>query len=116
MIIFERKHQPLATRTQFFWRMIYGLIFGVFVIAMTIYIGMLGLNYFENLSWLDSFANSAMIISGVGAINPIITSSGKFFAGMYSIVGNVVFIVVIGIIFLPVVHRYLHKFHLDQKG
>ena len=42
-------------------------------------------------------------------------SAGKLFAGLYALYCGLALIFVADIIFAPVVHHVLHKFHLDQK-
>jgi hypothetical protein len=113
--MFERKHDPLAPLSKFFQRILFVLSFGIILIVFTIMAGMIGLKGYEAMSWLDAFANSSMIISGVGAITPITTSAGKVFTGIYSLIGNVIFMSVIAIIFSPIIHRGFHKFHLDYS-
>jgi len=46
------------------------------------------------------------------------TSGGKLFAGFYALYSGLVFLVAVGIILAPVVHRALHTFHwdADQAG
>ncbi len=75
---------------------------------------MVGYHHFENLSWVDAFANAAMILSGMGPLTALQTNFGKLFAGFYALFSGLAFIIIIGIIFAPVVHRFLHKFHLES--
>lgn len=111
--MFERKNQPLASLSVFVKRIIFAVFFGAFVVVCLLCIGMMGLAKFEGMSAINSFANAAMIVSGVGAITPITTYAGKLFSGIYSVCGGIVFMSVIAIVFSPVIHRWFHKFHLD---
>lgn len=67
------------------------------------------------LSPLDAFLNSAMLLGGMGPVNAPVTDSGIFFAGMYALYAGLVFIVTAALVFTPVVHRLLHKFHWDAS-
>ena len=78
-------------------------------------IGMLGYHGFEGMSWIDSFANAAMILSGMGPFKELTTNSGKLFAGFYALFSGLFFIAVAGIVMAPAVHRFLHRFHLEKK-
>jgi hypothetical protein len=42
------------------------------------------------------------------------TDGGKFFAGCYALFSGLAFIVMIGVILAPAIHRALHKFHLED--
>jgi hypothetical protein len=89
------------------------LAFGLLILSLGI--GMCGYVYFEHLSWLDAFLNSAMLLGGMGPVNAPVTSGGKLFAGLYALYAGLVFIVSAALIFTPVVHRILHVFHWDSK-
>ena len=41
---------------------------------------------------------------------------GKLFAGLYALYSGMVFLVVAAIALAPVVHRVLHRFHLEDNG
>jgi hypothetical protein len=42
------------------------------------------------------------------------TTAGKLFAAGYALFSGLLFIVLCGILFGPVVHRFLHHFHLEE--
>ena len=42
-----------------------------------------------------------------------LTDNGKLFAGLYALYSGFVVILVSGMIFAPVLHRTLHRFHLE---
>jgi hypothetical protein len=46
--------------------------------------GMAGYHCLEELSWIDTFMNSAMILGGMGPVAQIQTFGGKLFAGFYA--------------------------------
>jgi hypothetical protein len=38
------------------------------------------------------------------------------FAGFYALFSGVTFITMVGILFAPALHRFLHRFHLEISG
>ena len=79
-------------------------------------LGMAGYAHFEKLPWLDAFVNAAMLLGGMGPVNPPKEDDGKLFAGLYALYSGLVFLIVTGIVLAPVVHRILHHFHwTDEK-
>ena len=76
--------------------------------------GMAGYEHFESLPWRDAFLNSAMLMSGMGPVDPPHTNGGKVFAGLFALYAGLVFLVTAGLVLAPVVHRLLHKFHWQQ--
>jgi hypothetical protein len=53
-----------------------------------------------------------MILSGMGPLTNLQTDSGKLFAGLYASFSGLAFILIVGLMFGPVIHRFLHQFHL----
>jgi hypothetical protein len=76
--------------------------------------GMAGYVLLERLSWMDAFLNSAMLLGGMGPVNPPQTNGGKFFAGMYALYAGLVFIVTAAVLLTPVLHRLLHRLNFDE--
>lgn len=100
-----------------FSRFIVHLLISVFIgwilIFVALIMGMMGYHEFEGMSWVDAFVNAAMILSGMGPLTPLQTDGGKIFAGFYALFSGLIFIVIIGLIFAPLIHRFFHKIHLD---
>jgi len=112
----EHRKAPLLPRRAFYARVARSAGVGFLMVLVSLSIGMTGYHYFENLPWIDAFANAAMILSGMGPLTTLQTGSGKLFAGCYALFSGLAFIVIIGLIFAPVVHRFLHKFHLETES
>src|SRR5260221_13243834 len=113
--MYEHRTRPLLPRKVFYRRLRHHAALGVTVIAVSLGIGMLGYHTFEKMTWIDAFENAAMILSGMGPVATLQTDGGKLFAGCYAIFSGLALIAILGIIFAPVVHRALHRFHLEEK-
>jgi hypothetical protein len=83
--------------------------------AIALGMGMVGYRIALGLDWYDSFANAAMILSGMGPLDEPKTRIGKIFAGSYALFSGVVFLALATIVLAPILHRFLHRFHLDQR-
>jgi hypothetical protein len=112
--MFETKNKPLLPRPSYYARLARSAAIGLLVIAIALGAGMLGYHHFEGMPWIDAFANAAMILSGMGPLATLATAKGKLFAGFYALFSGLVFVVVMGIVFAPVVHRFMHRFHLEM--
>jgi hypothetical protein len=110
--VFESRHQPLLGKAAFARRLLYHFLIGVSILVGSLVIGVLGYHLFERLGWLDSLLNAAMILGSMGPVDPVRTSAGKIFASLYALYCGIVFIVLIGVMLAPVVHRILHHFHI----
>ncbi len=114
--MYERRSQPLISRGLFARRVARSLAAGASIITVSLSAGMLGYHWLEGMPWIDAFANAAMILSGMGPLDPLRTDGGKLFAGLYAIYSGLAVILIAGVVFAPVVHRYLHRFHLEPDS
>jgi hypothetical protein len=113
--VFERRHDPLLSRRDYFRRLVRHALLAGGVLLASLGLGMVGYHGFEGLGWLDAFLNAAMILSGMGPVAPLTTAASKLFAGFYALFSGIAFLTTVGILFAPVVHRALHKFHLEPR-
>ena len=81
----------------------------------TLFAGMAIYHFVEGLGWSDAFLNSAMLLGGMGPVNPLCTTLGKWLAGVYALFAGLVFLVLAGVMLAPVLHHVLHKFHLEKQ-
>jgi len=110
---YERRHQrPLESR-HFYGPFLKHSGVAATLMVFSLLLGMSGYVYFESLTWTDAFLNSAMLLGGMGPVNPIRTEGGKLFAGCYALYSGLVFLIAAGILGAPVVHRLLHRFHWE---
>lgn len=117
---FERIGQPLASRRQFIRHLGRNLGLALILIAILLAIGMCGYRFLEGLSWLDSYAHAAMILSGMGPYNEPSSAGGRFFEGTYALFSGLVVVATTGLILAPVLHRIMHGLHVpdddDEKS
>ena len=86
------------------------------LLLLTLAIGMSIYHWVEGLPWPDAFLNAAMLLGGMGPVDRLQTTQGKWLAGGYALFAGLVFIVVAGVMLAPVIHNVLHRFHLETGG
>ena len=91
-------------------------LIGLALTCLALFMGMCGYHYTENLSWMDSFLNASMILSGMGPAVTLTTQSGKLFAGIYALFSGLAFIAIIVIVLSPIIHKFFRKIHLESKA
>src|SRR6516162_7032757 len=104
----EHRRQRLVPRNVFYARLARSAAMALLIVVASLAVGMSGYHFLEKLSWLDSFTNASMILSGMGPLAPLQTNAGKLFAGCYALFSGLAFITSIGVVFAPVYHRFLH--------
>ncbi len=113
--IFEHRHQPLLPKHLYRRRVIFAFMLGLVLIILSLAAGMAGYHGYEGLPWIDAFVNAAMILSGMGPLAQPQTDGGKIFAGIYALYSGLAVILIAGVIFAPIVHRFLHRFHVGEE-
>jgi len=86
------------------------------IVGVSLLVGMWGYEHYEHLPWRDAFLNTAMLLGGMGPVDPLRTNGGKLFAGIFALYAGVVFLVVAGLFLVPVIHRIAHLFHFEGGG
>lgn len=114
-MIYENKKQKLVSRSKFRSRIMYAVYVDIILLSVSLLIGVLGYHFFNNLSYVDAFMNASMILGGMGPVDVLISDSAKIFAGVYALYSGIAFLTSFAILLAPVYHRFLHKFHLEEK-
>ena len=113
---YEHRGQPPLPRRHFFRRLLAHFALSSALVGLSLIAGMAGYVYYENLDWLDAFLNAAMLLGGMGPVNPPTHDGGKLFAGLYALYAGLLFLVLAGLMLSPVIHRVLHRFHWEEQG
>lgn len=112
--MYEHKAHPPIPSKRFARRVLLHTVTALAVLVLSLVLGMAGYEYFEHLPWRDAFLNSAMLMGGMGPVDAPHTNGGKVFAGLYALYAGLVFLAAAGLVFAPVMHRLLHKFHWQE--
>lgn len=113
---YEHRAQPVIPAHQFLIRLAHSGIIALALIAVSLFVGMVGYRILEGLSWIDAFLNAAMLLGGMGPVNTPVTFGGKLFAGVYALYCGLAVILAAGVILAPVAHRVLHRFHMESRN
>ena len=97
-------------------RMLRCTLIALGLVGVALAIGILGYRELAGFSWVDSLLNASMILSGMGPVGELPTDGAKIFASAYALFSGVVFITSMGVIAAPLVHRFLHRFHVEGGG
>ena len=76
---------------------------------------MIGYHDLNDLSWTDAVVNASMILTGMGPVDPLKNDAAKWFASVYAIFSGVAFLTIVAVFLSPMVHRFLHKLHMDES-
>ena len=108
--------KSLPPKKHFYNKLLINFIIAFSLIIISLGVGMLGYHYCMNLGFTDSLINASMILSGMGPVDRANTDGAKIFASLYAIYCGVAFISSMAFLFVPIVHRFLHKMHLEIES
>ena len=111
--MYEYQKQPLISGQAFLLRLARHWALALGILVFSLLVGMSGYHLLEGMDWVDAFVNASMLLGGMGPVGEIHTRAGKLFAGCYALYSGLVFLVIVGVILAPVIHRFLHRFHLE---
>ena len=88
----------------------------LFGVATALGIGVMGYHYIAGLDWIDAILDSSMILGGMGPVHvqELNTPAAKLFASVYALFAGLVFVALAGVLVAPFLHRFVHRFHLDE--
>jgi hypothetical protein len=111
--MFEHKGEPLLPLWNFYARMARRGAVVAGIVAFSLLLGSVGYHFFGGLPWIDALLNASMILTGMGPVDPLKTASAKLFATFYALYSGIAFLTMIAVLMAPLLHRFLHKFHLE---
>jgi hypothetical protein len=115
----EHKSQPLLTRSRFALRLLRYALGAMVLVLGSLMVGAIGYRLTEHMRWVDAVYSAAMILTSMGPSGELRTDAGKIFATCYALFSGLVLLTASTILVAPVVHRVLHRFHLEideRKG
>jgi hypothetical protein len=114
-MLYEQHHHQLLSWPGFLRRAGQHAALGGLIAAIAVAIGTIGYHELDELDWIDSFLNASMILSGMGPVDKMNSSSAKVFAALYALFSGLVFIGIMGIVLAPWFHRLMHTFHVEKR-
>jgi hypothetical protein len=85
------------------------------LIAAALFVGAAGYHYFDGLPWMDATLNAAMILTGMGPVDPLRNPSAKIFAIAYALLSGVFFLTMVAVLLAPALQHVMHRLHLELE-
>jgi hypothetical protein len=112
---FEHKGKAVQPYRAFLFRLTRYFFIGFLLVLFSVLIGCLGYHYFGQLTWIDAFYNACMILTGMGPAAEMQSEAAKIFSSLYALYSGIAFLSTIVIVLAPVIHRFLHVFHMEER-
>lgn len=111
----KSRYKNLPHRKYFVNRIVKNIVAASVILIVSLGIGVTGYMFYFDLHFVDALLNASMILTGMGPVDAAKTDGAKIFASFYAIYSGVAFLTSVAVIFAPVLHRFLHRFHLDTE-
>ena len=112
--MFETKRQRVIPTPHFARRVGWSIVLSATIAAVALVFGVAGFHYIADVPWIDALHNASMILGGMGPVAEMKTDAAKLCSTAYALFCGLVFIGVVAVMLAPVMHRVLHKFHMDE--
>lgn len=109
----EHRNQKVLPLPHFLVRVGRYSLFAFVLVMFSVGIGTVGYVYWGQLTWLDSFYMSSMILTGMGPVQDMKTDTAKIFSSFYALYSGVAFLSITAVFFAPIVHRLLHILQVE---
>ncbi len=113
MFGYERLHKPLLPQKKFYKRLAKNLLYALIIILVSLSIGVTGYMKLAHLKFADALLNASMILGGMGPVDLLPNDASKYFASAYALFSGVTFLSIVGVLFAPLLHRIMHRYHLE---
>ena len=95
-------------------RVVWSIALSAAIAVIALLLGVLGYHEIASLPWIDALHNASMILGGMGPVAEMKSDAAKLFSSAYALFCGLVFISVVAVTMAPVLHRILHRFHIDE--
>ncbi|MEO6928470.1 MAG: hypothetical protein ABI190_04830 [Casimicrobiaceae bacterium] len=109
-------HTAVAPRRRFLRRVVSSGKVAAYLLVGTLTCGVLGYHYIAAQPWLIAFHQSSLLLAGMGPVVTDLSDPGRIFESLYAMFCGVMLLGATGILFTPVIHRFLHAFHVEDSG
>lgn len=113
--MYENKNEPLLTKSAFRIRVFYHVLAAFALLLVTLALGIAGHMYFDGMALTSALVASITLMSGLGLSILPESVAGQLFASVYGILSSYLYIATSSIVIAPILHRLLHKFHLQDE-
>ena len=112
----EHKKQKVVPFPNFLARLGRYSLLALLLVILSLAIGMAGYHFIGQLSCINSFYMSSMILTGMGPIGdlPMKSNAGKLFSSFYALYSGMAFLTMTAVFLTPIIHRLLHILHVEQ--
>ena len=112
--MYERVSDQLISPRRFAWRLVRHALYVTGILTLSALVGAAGFMVLEGYGFEDAILHATHILAGLGIIQLPESYVGRLFVVLFGLYASLFFIAAFSVISAPVIHRILHKLHLDD--
>ena len=115
--MYEHRSAPLLSHQLYLRRLARGTTQATAIVVLSLGLGTLGFWALAEQAPIDALLNAAMLLGGMGPVDTDFHGPlGTLFAGVYALFAGLVFLAAGAVFLAPMLHRWLHRLHLEESG
>ena len=115
MLSYDPTNKPLLPAKKFYKRLLDNFLIALLLILISLSIGIGGYMFYAKLNFVDAMLNASMILGGMGPVDNMPNDASKYFSSFYALFSGITFLSTVVVLIAPIVHRVMHKFHLETE-
>lgn len=113
--MFEKISDPIISTKCFFKRLSKHGFYVLGFLGLSLVLGAFGFMLIEGVSFKDAILFSSHIHAGLGPLQMPESYTGQMYIALLKLYSNLFFVAAFSAIAAPIVHRILHKMHLEDE-
>ncbi len=112
--MFEHRRDPLLSKSEFIGRIGRAFALTGGIVLISVGGGVAGFVLLAGQPWHEAFHTTCMLLAGRETASPGEGWGAQVFGGIFALYAHLVFFSMVAILSAPILHRILHKLHLDE--
>lgn len=103
-------------KTTFFAQFGANIIAAFVLISFSLTVGTLGYHHYADMTWVDAFANAAMMVTSMGPLDPLNGEGARLFGAFFALYAGFALAATTGLIIAPLLHQFVNRLHIRGDG
>jgi len=82
------------------------------LVTVSLAIGTFGYHHYAKMTWIDAFANAAMMVTSMGPLDPLNDTAARLFGSFFALYSGFALAATTGLIIAPLVHSFVDRLHI----
>lgn len=103
---------PRRRKPNFFAQFGANIIAAFVLITFSLTVGTLGYHHYAHMTWIDAFANAAMMVTSMGPLDPLVGEGARLFGAFFALYSGFALAATTGLIIAPLIHQFVGRLHV----